>query len=198
MKRLTEAWRALPLKERNLTLSTSITLLRIALTPVLVVLFYKGWWTAAFWFFVFAALTDVLDGALARLLGEQTFLGACLDPIADKILLVSCFATLAWVETPFFPIPYWFVWMVLFKEIILVMGVVLLYLRMGTLQIAPTRLGKMTTFVQICFIVWLFACYFFVWMPVKTYWILLIVLFCMVAASLFQYSRIGFMAWKVR
>jgi phosphatidylglycerophosphate synthase len=66
----------------------------------------------------------------------------------------------------------------------------------GTVHIAPTRLGEMTTFVQICFITWLFVCYFFSWVPVKTYWMLLIVLLCMVAASLFQYSRIGFTAWS--
>jgi cardiolipin synthase (CMP-forming) len=197
MNKIAFLWRSLPAHERRITLSTSITLVRIVLTPVLVLLMCGGYWVAAFWFFVFAAITDMVDGALARALDQQTFLGACLDPIADKILLVSSFATLAWIETPFFPIPYWFVWLVLFKEMALVFGVIFLYLRTGMVQIIPTWLGKITTFVQICFIAWLFVCYFCSWAPVKTYWVVLLLLFCMIAASLMQYARIGLRAWRL-
>ena len=192
----TRAWRKLPVHERRVTLSTGVTLSRIFLAPVIVGTMIAGYWTVSFILFVCAALTDVLDGALARALQQQTMLGACLDPVADKILLLSCFATLAFVKTPLFTIPRWFVGTVLIKELILIGGTIILYVCKGQLYIAPTRLGKVATFLQICFIGWLFACYFFSWMPSKTYSLALILLFCMITATLVQYGRIGVRVWR--
>lgn len=167
------------------------TLLRVFLTPFLILCMVKGWWGVALWCFLIAALSDTCDGTLARWRNEQTVLGACLDPLADKILIVSCFFALACIDTPLFKVPRWFVWLVLIKEIVLLTGIVAFYLRYGYVKIEPTMLSKMSTLVQMVFIGWLVACYFFHWMPLKTYGVMLGVVMVMVLATLIQYAYIG-------
>lgn len=141
--------------------------------------------------FIAAAATDCIDGALARLLDEQTQLGALLDPVADKLLLLSSFFTLAYIDSPLFSIPWWFVGIVLVRELVIVGGVIVCYWYTRQWRIEPTRLGKMTTAVQVSFIVWLFACYFFAWLPVKTYKLMLGIIAMVELISLAQYVRIG-------
>lgn len=184
-------FQGIPQKEKRLTVSTLFTLLRVFFVPFIVGAMIYGYWGIAFFLFVTAALSDTVDGTIARLRGEQTFLGACLDPIADKILLLSVFFTLAFVDTPLFKIPLWFVLLVLIKEILQIGGVIVLYALRGHIEVRPTILGKVTMVVQVVFIVWLFSCYFFRWMPIKTYYTMLGILLFMVIASLIHYARIG-------
>ena len=161
------------------------------LTPIIVVVMMWHYWGMAFGLFLVAIATDLLDGYIARAWHQQTFLGACLDPIADKFLLVSCFTTLAFVHTPLFTIPRWFVYSVLSKELLLIVGAALLVVRGKHEAIRPTWLGKMTAAMQMIFVVWLFACYFFCWVPIKTYIFMLGLLLLLVLASLLQYVSIG-------
>ena len=184
-------FRRLPAQEKRITFSTLFTLARLFLTPFVVSAMIWGYWGTAFFLFVFAAFTDIVDGTLARLLEQKTFLGACLDPIADKILLLSCFFTLAFVKTPLFLIPGWFFILVLSKEVLQVGGAIILYCIKGHLDIRPTVLGKLTTVVQVGFIMWLFSCYFFQWMPTKTYYTMLAVVIFFVSAAFAQYFSIG-------
>ncbi len=178
-------------QEKRITIATLFTITRLVLTPFIVGAMVSGYWGIAFLLFVFAALTDVIDGALAQLCEQKTFLGACLDPIADKILLLSCFATLAFIDTPLFTIPQWFVLFILGKEVLQVGGAIVLYNMKGHLDVRPMLLGKLTMVAQVCFIIWLFACYFFHWMPIKTYYTMLSVLLILVFAALAQYVVIG-------
>jgi CDP-diacylglycerol--glycerol-3-phosphate 3-phosphatidyltransferase len=67
-----------------------LTVLRVFLTPCILVLLWNEYWTAAFWLFLFAALTDALDGSLARLRKQITLWGTMADPAADKFLIGSC------------------------------------------------------------------------------------------------------------
>lgn len=189
-------FKQLPEREKKITLSTIITFVRVALVPFIVASMVTGYWGAAFVLFAIAALTDLLDGNFARLLNEKTFLGACLDPIADKLLLLSCFFTLAFVQSPLFSIPLWFVLLVLCRELILISGVIVVLLLDGHLQVRPTLFGKLTTVVQMGFIIWLFACYFFHWLPRKTYYTMLGIVIIMVFVSLMQYVRIGLRTYK--
>lgn len=182
----------IPADQKRLTLSTALTLMRIGLVPLVVVAMIMHWWGIAFGVFVAAAITDMLDGFLARYLHQQTFLGACLDPLADKLLIVSVFATLACISTPFFTIPYWFVFIVLAKELVQISGGAFLYWLRDELAMQPTWLGKMTMVLQTCFIVWLFACYFFQWMPIKTYYGMLGSLLVCIGATFVQYVRHGY------
>lgn len=184
-------FKKLPPHEKKITLSTMLTLLRIALVPCIVACMLVGWWGTACILFCIAAISDALDGHLARRFNEQTFLGACLDPIADKLLVLSCFFTLAFIHSPLFTIPQWFFMLVLFKELILIGGSIAFYMMKGHLDVRPTLLGKITAVVQMCFIIWLFMCYFFSWLPIKTYVSMLAIVLILVFASLVQYCIIG-------
>ena len=186
----------LPEEEMRITLPTLFTLVRIVLAPFIVLAMVKQHWGVAFLLFLIASVTDVIDGNLARWFNQKTFLGACIDPIADKILLISCFTTLAFCQSPLFSIPNWFVFLVVVKDSILVFGGLVIFFTRGYLHVNPTILGKLTTFVQTCFIIWLFACYFFQWLPIKTYYAMLTLLAILVVASLVQYFSAGLSQWR--
>ena len=181
----------LPHKEKRITIPTLFTIARIIIIPVIVVAMINAQWAIAFFSFVFACLTDLIDGFLARLMNAKTFLGACLDPIADKLLLISCFSTLAFVKTPLFSISRLFVFFVISKELLQVVGALVIYSMRGHLDVQPTLLGKTTTCIQMLFIIWLFACYFFCWVPLKTYYVMLSIMILFIGASFIQYARIG-------
>lgn len=185
-------FKRLPSCEKRLTLATIVTIGRMMLAPFIVAAMITHHWGTAFWLFLSAALTDILDGNLARLAGEKTFLGACLDPVADKLLILSVFFALAFFQSPLFNIPLWFVVFVLIKELTVIGGSFIMLLWGHPLHISPTWLGKITTASQIIFIIWLFACYFFHWLPIKTYYTMLGLVFCLTFFSLVQYLRIGF------
>lgn len=185
-------FKKLSAREKRLTIPTVLTISRMILVPFIIIAMIVHHWGLAFWLFLIAALTDTVDGSLARLSGEKTFLGTCLDPVADKLLILSCFFTLAFVQSPLFTIPLWFVLLVLTKELIVIGGALIILLLGGRLHICPTWLGKITTVAQISFIIWLFACYFFHWLPIKTYHSMLGIVILLTLLSLMQYVRIGF------
>lgn len=191
-----KSWRDMPSSERRITISTIITLMRVFLAPCVVSAMIMHQWGMACILFTIASLTDFLDGNLARFLNEQTFLGACLDPLADKILLIPCFATLAFIHTPLFSIPSWFVGIVLIRELLVVIGAWYLYTMCDETVIVPSFLSKLTTTAQMGFIMWLFACYFFHWVPVKTYYTMLGLVLFLVIASLMHYAYVGYQQLK--
>jgi len=182
----------LPAHEKRLTIPTLFTLMRIALAPFIIAAMVLHHWGFAFWLFLGAALSDIVDGSIARLSGNKTFLGACLDPVADKFLILSVFFTLVFVQSSLFSVPFWFVLVVLIKELLVLGGAFVILLLGGQLHIGPTWLGKTTTLVQIIFILWLFACYFFHWLPIKTYYAMLGLALILTLLSFLQYLRIGF------
>lgn len=193
--RIRKLWVTMPKHEKRITLSTMLTIGRIMLTPIIVIARMYGAWSVAFTLFVGAAITDFLDGWLARVRSEQTLLGACLDPIADKTLIVSCFAAFSLHDDAVLPVPGWFVITMLLKELLLCCGAVCVYAHTGYIEITPTLLGKTTTAIQLLVIGWLFACHFFVWMPMRTYTFVITLLFCMLGVTLLQYGRIGLRLW---
>jgi len=195
--KILEIFKKLPAREKRLTIPTLLTLLRLLSTPAIVFAMLKSCWGLAFWLILFSALTDLLDGYIARKFNQKTFLGACLDPIADKLLILSVYFTLAFWQSPLFSIPVWFVVLVLLKELILIAGVIFLYLKQCNLDIKPTLLGKLTMLAQTLFIIWLFACYFMHWLPVKTYYTVLGAVLCLVLSSLYQYATIGLRCLRV-
>lgn len=186
-------FKKLPPREKKITFSTMLTFIRFALIPFIVAAMVMDAWSMAFILFVIAAITDVLDGWTARWFNERTFLGAALDPIADKLLVLAVFATLAFIQPFLFTIPLWFVLLVLLKELVQIMGAVYIYRVKGHLNIAPTMLGKVTMMAQTIFISWLFACYFFNWVPLKTYYVMLTSVISLVILSFIDYARIGLM-----
>lgn len=182
----------IPAREKRITVSTLFTLLRICLVPFVVGCMIAGFWGYALSLFLMASVSDVIDGTLARWWNDQTFLGACLDPIADKLLVVSSFCALAFVQSPLFVIPLWFVIFVLIKELIVLIGVAFVYWFKGGLVIEPTVLGKSAAILQMSFIIWVLACYFFEWMPTALYYWILLFMACVILGALIQYFYMGF------
>lgn len=91
--------------------------------------------------FMLAAVTDGIDGLLARKLGCQTALGAVLDPLADKLLVVSLFAIFTFKNF----IPYWFAAIVIVRELILLSGAAFYRFMFGPVIFVPTMLSKINT-----------------------------------------------------
>jgi len=122
-----------------------LTILRLLLTPILTIFLINQHLELATGVFLIAGITDALDGFLARRLGQESTLGACLDPIADKVLLSTSFVLLSWYNY----IPYWLAVVVLSRDVFILMGALLLFLFNIRFEIKPSLLGKTTTLSQI-------------------------------------------------
>lgn len=126
-------------------LANWLTVLRILLIPVFVVLLVYRRPGAALIVFAIASLTDTLDGYVARRRRSQTRLGAFLDPTADKLLLTASFATLTYLRV----LPPWITIIVISRDVILVVGALLVHMVGGHIYPRPTWAGKLATFFQI-------------------------------------------------
>jgi cardiolipin synthase (CMP-forming) len=186
----------LPPKERRFTFATKITLLRLVCIPFIAYYLSIAAWYKAFLLIVCAGLTDALDGFIARIRNETTVLGALLDPLFDKLLIISCYIILAFVNPSILPVPSWLVWLVLIKEVLLVGGTLILYGTGRFVVIKPTLLGKAAMAFQVFFIGWLIACNLFHWLPVKTYYAILVSIVFLVFASFYQYARVSMSSLK--
>lgn len=122
-----------------------LTLLRIIMVPVIVILLIQGSFLKALLVFVAAGLTDILDGFLARVLHQQTELGAYLDPIADKALLISSFLTLSILHI----IPGWLAVIVISRDCIILLGISVLTIMSISVEIRPAFVSKVTTALQL-------------------------------------------------
>lgn len=122
-----------------------LTLLRIIMVPVIVILLIQGSFLKALLVFVAAGLTDILDGFLARVLHQQTELGAYLDPIADKALLISSFLTLSILHI----IPGWLAVIVISRDCIILLGISVLTIMSISVEIRPAFISKVTTALQL-------------------------------------------------
>jgi cardiolipin synthase len=128
-----------------LTLANRLTILRILMTPVITVLLLYRQIGAALALFLLAAITDGLDGLVARLRKERTTLGMVLDPVADKVLLTSTVVTLTILKE----LPRWFTIIVVSRDVLLIGGSVILYMFIGKIATPPSWLGKFTTGFQL-------------------------------------------------
>ena len=134
----------------QLTLANQLTLLRIALIPAFVILVLYGRLGWALTAFLSAGITDALDGLIARRAGQKTTLGAWLDPMADKLLLVTAFIVLTVPDTGLrFRIPLWLTVLVISRDIAIVLTVAVVNLAIGRKTFAPSLLGKTATAVYI-------------------------------------------------
>ena len=132
------------MRERWLNVPNVITLARLAAVPAVGWLIHTHEWAAASAVFLVAALSDGLDGFLARSLGQTTKIGAALDPVADKALGIVTLVMLS-LEGE---IPWWVTLAILTRDTVIVLGA-LSYRRLaGQLEIRPTRLGKAHTFAE--------------------------------------------------
>ncbi len=128
-----------------MNLPNYITLSRIVLIPFFINFMIYGYDREAFIVFVAACITDALDGMIARLTDTKTELGAFLDPIADKLLIISAFVTLVLLGM----LPVWLVIIVISRDIILVLGSIAIYFTGPKFVARPSVIGKITTLLQL-------------------------------------------------
>lgn len=129
-----------------MNLPNSLTLIRVLLIPFFVIFIIQKSFNLALITFAIAGITDGIDGLIARWTHQRTELGAYLDPIADKLLLIASFITLAIIEM----IPSWLSVIVITRDVIILLGFLVMILTDYHPKINPSLLSKLTTVLQIC------------------------------------------------
>jgi cardiolipin synthase len=125
-------------------LPNQLSLARILAAPVVLVLMLKGQPVPAFWLYVATALTDGVDGLAARMLKQETKLGALLDPLADKVLMVTVYPGL--VVTGL--LESWILAVFISRDLVIILGWALTYILLGETQPKTRWLGKISTASQ--------------------------------------------------
>ena len=133
-----------PGRSQVVNLPNIISFARLCAVPAAIWLVLRQEMAAAFVLFAAAGVSDAIDGWLARRRGG-TALGAMLDPMADKALLIGMFVTLAAVRV----LPDWLAILVVFRDVVIVGGVLMLWLTNAPVRIAPIRLSKLNTALQL-------------------------------------------------
>lgn len=148
------------MSSRIATLPNLLTMLRMVMIPIFVsLLFYQRfYWALAV--FMIAGITDGLDGLLARRFNQKSQLGTILDPIADKLLLVTSFIVLSLPsispqqEPPsHLPVPFWVTTAVISRDVFILVGAAAINIVTGFRSFRPSLLGKINTVVQILSVV---------------------------------------------
>ena len=130
----------------SLTAANQLTILRMLLIPAFVILLLYGHQGWALITFMVAGLTDLLDGLIARMTGEKTTLGAWLDPMADKLLLVTMFVVLSLPGIGSVnQLPVWFTVLVISRDVAIVATVAVVNLAIGRRTFRPSIFGKIAT-----------------------------------------------------
>ena len=130
---------------RVLTPANQITILRLVFVPVFAILVIDRSYGWALGVLALAAISDVVDGTVARIFHQESPLGVALDPIADKILMTTAYVVLAFRDA----LPWWLTIMVLSRDVAIVMTAALISLVAGYRPFRPTILGKASTTVQV-------------------------------------------------
>jgi cardiolipin synthase len=129
---------------KTINVPNALTLTRLLLTPLFVILLLRDQRFAALIVFTLAGISDGLDGLIARWFNQRTVIGAYLDPVADKVLLVSAFVCLAILGI----IPDWLAVIVLSRDMLIVIGIALLTLTEKKFRIQPSLVSKCATAAQ--------------------------------------------------
>ena len=146
-----------------MTTANKVTILRMLLTPFFVVevLYYAktgtdGYRMAALLTFAVAAICDGVDGYIARHYNQYSELGAILDPLADKLLLVSGVVLLSFDHGPLLgQIPLWLTVTILGRDLLILIGMVLIHITVGKVHVRPHLVGKVATVLQMISVVWI-------------------------------------------
>lgn len=130
-----------------MTIPNLITIARLVMVPMVVVAIGQGLWTLAFVLFVVAGISDAADGIIARRFHLRSELGAYLDPLADKALLVSIYLTLSVIGT----LPGWLAIVVVSRDVMIVAAIIVSRLMDNPVEIKPLFVSKANTAAQIAF-----------------------------------------------
>ena len=132
-----------------LTVPNLLTLARLVAVPIFIVASFRGHYTLAFVLFVGAAVTDILDGLIARTFNQRSRLGALFDPAADKTMMVCgyLYYTLG-RSLPMVTIPTWLTFTVFIRDFLILSFAYMLYTRVKVTRFPPSPAGKISTVVQ--------------------------------------------------
>lgn len=133
------------MSDRILNIPNLLTLARILLTPFVIYAILEHQAVLALILMAVAGVTDMLDGAIARYFNQRSTVGAYMDPLADKLLLISTIVTLFFIEQ----IPLYLFLAVIFRDLIIVLGAIAYEMITHKLEIKPSKASKVTTFLQI-------------------------------------------------
>src|SRR6476659_10374003 len=143
------------MSSRIVTLPNLLTVFRMVLIPVFVSLLFYQRFVLALAVFISAGITDGLDGLLARRFNQKSQLGTILDPIADKLMLVTAFIVLS-MRSVFpqplpshLPVPFWVTIAVISRDVFIMVGALAINMMTGFRGFRPSWLGKLNTIVQI-------------------------------------------------
>jgi cardiolipin synthase len=149
------------MSSRIVTIPNVLTVIRMVLVPVFVITLYYQRFILALTIFLCAGITDGLDGMLARRFNQKSQLGTILDPIADKLLLVTSFITLSLPaiinraalpephQSLHLPVPFWVTTAVISRDVFIIVGAAAINVVTGFRNFSPSWLGKANTVVQI-------------------------------------------------
>ena len=138
----------------NLTIPNLLSILRMGLIPWFAISVIDGDATRALWIFAIAGVTDALDGFIARFWRQQSALGAYLDPLADKLLLVTAYVMLAIPNLRLgLVIPAWVTALVITRDVVIVVVALVMHLAVGISRFPPSPLSKINTAAQLLAIV---------------------------------------------
>ena len=126
-----------------------LTVVRVLMVPVAMYELVRGHYLSALVIMAAAALTDGLDGYLARRFGWQSRLGAVLDPVADKLLMIASYVTLGYLGY----IPLWLSLLVVGRDLVIMAGAATYYALFRRLDVQPTLLSKGNTLLQVALLV---------------------------------------------
>lgn len=122
-----------------------ITLARIIMVPILAMLIVQRQFQPAFWLAIIAGASDALDGYLAKRFGWVTRFGGIADPLADKLMTIVVFTSLAVVDL----LPWWLVILTLLRDLVIVTGGTIYHYKVEPVQTQPTPTSKLNTLLQI-------------------------------------------------
>jgi cardiolipin synthase len=139
--------------DRVLTLPNILTLARIALTVPFLIFINRAWFGWALLIFFIASVTDFIDGYIARRFNQQSSFGRLMDPLADKLLTTASFIVMAIPNGNFPTIPLWLAVAVVGRDVVILLGSLVVYMLTRYKQFKPTVLGKVNTFLELGLIV---------------------------------------------
>ena len=142
-------------KKEGLNLANKISIARIILIPFFITAIIYSRLEIALAIFIIAIISDAADGFIARALKQKTRLGTILDPVADKLLLVSAYICLSLASSipTGLKLPAYVPIIVISRDAIIVLGSIMVHFVTGDLKVSPSVVGKITTFFQMITIV---------------------------------------------
>lgn len=169
-----------------LNIPNIITIFRIIIIPIFIIALIYQKFDYALYSLLLAGISDMFDGFLARVTNQKTQIGAFLDPLADKCLLITSFILFSVFDW----IPKWVTIVVIARDLIVVIGWFLLYLIYNITKIKPTIIGKLSNASQVFLIAYILICKNFKIAPISLDWLLPIIITLAVVSGL-QYMWRG-------